>query len=160
MVLIPVLQHSQGLIVLTFKSMVLFETLKTMIPQVFTRRIITQENWRDPLMLVTNSHGESQSIGFGGAYKMESGYALGSVTQTMNNDYGVPGEHAESDTLIEMERDRFEFRTEVEITDSEWLRAVELNLGYADYKHSESGYETEDNVTEWHTHSTYSQGGV
>ena len=83
----------------------------------------------------------------------------GSVISNYNNDYGVPGEHAESDTLIEMERDRFEFRTEIEITDSEWLRAVELNLGYADYKHSESGYETEDNVTEWHTHSTYLKEG-
>ena len=89
---------------------------------------------------------------------MDSGYA-GFSYSNYNNDYGVPGEHAESDTLIEMERDRFEFRTEIEITDSEWLRAVELNLGYADYKHSESGYETEDNVTEWHTHSTYLKEG-
>ncbi|MDC0369491.1 TonB-dependent receptor [Opitutales bacterium] len=111
-----------------------------------------------PFNVVSNSHGESQSIGFGGAYKMESGYA-GFSYSNYNNDYGVPGEHAESDTLIEMERDRFEFRTEVEITDSEWLRAVELNLGYADYKHSESGYETEDNITEWHTHSTYLKEG-
>lgn len=115
-------------------------------------------NLEGPFNVVKNSHGESQSIGFGGAYKMESGYA-GFSYSNYNNDYGVPGEHAESDTLIEMERDRFEFRTEIEITDSEWLRAVELNLGYADYKHSESGYETEDNVTEWHTHSTYLKEG-
>ncbi|MDA7791252.1 TonB-dependent receptor [Opitutales bacterium] len=111
-----------------------------------------------PFNLVKNSHGESQSIGFGGSYKLDSGYT-GFSFSNYENDYGVPGEHAESDTLIEMERDRFEFRSEIEITDSEWLRAVELNLGYADYKHSESGYETEDNVTEWHTHSTYFKEG-
>jgi iron complex outermembrane receptor protein len=111
-----------------------------------------------PFNVVSNSHGESQSIGFGGSYKLDSGYT-GFSFSNYENDYGVPGEHAESDTLIEMERDRFEFRSEIEITDSEWLRAVELNLGYADYKHSESGYETEDNVTEWHTHSTFLKEG-
>ena len=111
-----------------------------------------------PFNAVSNSHGESQSVGFGGSYKLGSGYTGFSYSNYIN-DYGVPGEHAESDTLIEMERDRFEFRTEIEVADSEWLRAVELNLGYADYKHSESGYETEDNITEWHTHSTYLKEG-
>ena len=57
------------------------------------------------------------------------------------NDYGVPGEHAESDTLIEMESDRFEFRTEIDVSDSDWLTGIDLNFGYGDYKHSESGWE-------------------
>ena len=96
-----------------------------------------------PFNKVENSHGVHSSIGFGGSYMLDSGYA-GLSFSRFNNDYGVPGEHAESDTLIEMESDRFEFRSELEITDSEWLTGVELNFGYGDYKHSESGFETEN----------------
>ena len=111
-----------------------------------------------PFTTVKNSHGVNSSIGFGGSYMLDSGYA-GLSFSRYDNDYGVPGEHAESDTLIEMESDRFEFRSELEITDSDWLTGVELNFGYGDYKHSESGYETENNVTEWHTHATYLREG-
>ena len=111
-----------------------------------------------PFQKVENSHSKTSSIGFGGSYMLDSGYA-GLSFSSYSNDYGVPGEHAESDTLIEMESDRFEFRSEIEITDSDWLTGIELNFGYGDYKHSESGYETENNVTEWHTHSTYLREG-
>lgn len=111
-----------------------------------------------PFQKVENSHSDSASIGFGGSYMLDSGYA-GFSFSNYQNDYGVPGEHAESDTLIEMESDRFEFRSEIEITDSDWLTGIELNFGYGDYKHSESGFETENNVTEWHTHATYLREG-
>ena len=60
-----------------------------------------------PLTKVANSHGESESIGFGGSYKLDSGYA-GFSFSNYENEYGVPGEHAELDTDIEMESDRFE----------------------------------------------------
>tara|TARA_B100001057_G_scaffold365823_1_gene368990 strand:- start:1752 stop:3836 length:2085 start_codon:yes stop_codon:yes gene_type:complete len=112
-----------------------------------------------PFTTVKNSHGVNSSIGFGGSYMLDSGYA-GLSFSRYDNDYGVPGEHAESDTLIEMESDRFEFRSEIEVTGSDWLTGVELNFGYGDYKHSESGYETENNVTEWHTHATYLREGM
>jgi iron complex outermembrane receptor protein len=58
-----------------------------------------------------------------------------------------------------MESDRFEFRTEIEISDSDLLTGIDLNFGYGDYQHSESGYESEDNETEWHTHATYLREG-
>jgi iron complex outermembrane recepter protein len=111
-----------------------------------------------PFNTVKNSHGVNSLIGFGGSYMLDSGYA-GLSFSRYDNDYGVPGEHAASDTLIEMESDRFEFRSEIEVTGSDWLTSIELNFGYGDYKHSESGYETESNVTEWHTHSTYLREG-
>ena len=118
-----------------------------------------------PFNTVKNSHGVNSSIGFGGSYMLDSGYA-GLSFSRYDNDYGVPGEHAESDTLIEMESDRFEFRSELEITDSEWFTGVELNFGYGDYKHSESGYEAGTDTImgtpddEWHTHSTYLREGL
>ena len=111
-----------------------------------------------PFQKVANSHSDSSSIGFGGSYMLDSGYAGLSFTR-YENDYGVPGEHAESDTLIEMESDRFEFRSEIEINDSDWLTGVELNFGYGDYKHSESGWEDEGTGPEWHTHATYLREG-
>ena len=111
-----------------------------------------------PFQKVGNSQSESKSIGFGGAYQLDAGYA-GLSFSNYENEYGVPGEHAENDTLIEMESDRFEFRTEIEMADSEWLRAIKLNLGYSDYKHSESGFEDEGAGLEWHTHSTYLKEG-
>jgi iron complex outermembrane receptor protein len=111
-----------------------------------------------PFNKVKNSHGVSSSVGLGGSYLLDSGFA-GFSFSSYENDYGVPGEHAESDTLIEMENDRFEFRSEIEVSDSDWLTGIDLNIGYGDYKHSESGYETENNVTEWHTHSTYLREG-
>ena len=111
-----------------------------------------------PFGNVKNSHGVSSSVGLGGSYILDSGFA-GFNFSSYNNDYGVPGEHAESDTLIEMKNDRFEFRSEIEISDSGWLTGVDLNIGYGDYQHSESGYETENNVSEWHTHSTYFREG-
>ena len=113
---------------------------------------------KGPYDLVKNSHSESSSIGFGGSYMLDSGYA-GFSFSSYENDYGVPGEHAESDTLIEMESDRFEFRSEIEISDSGWLTGIDLNIGYGDYKHSESGYEDEGSGPEWHTHTTYLREG-
>jgi len=114
-------------------------------------------NTEGPFNKVSNSQGESESIGFGGSYKLDSGYA-GFSFSNYENEYGVPGEHAELDTRIEMETDRFEFRTEIEISDSEWLTGIDLNLGYSDYKHSEIGKE-EPTDTEVETHSTYLREG-
>ena len=76
---------------------------------------------------VENSHGDSSSFGFGGSYMLDSGYA-GFSFSNYQNDYGVPGEHAESDTLIEMESDRFEFRTEIDVSDSDWLTGIDLKF--------------------------------
>ena len=104
--------------------------------------------------IVENSHSDSESIGFGASYMLDSGFA-GFSFSSYENDYGVPGEHAESDTLIEMESDRFEFRTEIEISDSEWLTGMDLNIGYGDYQHSESGWEGGN----WDTHQTYLREG-
>ena len=112
-----------------------------------------------PFSTVENSHSVSSSVGFGGSYMLDSGYA-GFSFSNFQNDYGVPGEHAESDTLIEMESDRFEFRTEIDVSDSDWLNGIELNFGYGDYKHSESGWEDEGTGPEWHTHSTYLREGI
>ena len=104
------------------------------------------------LLIVENSHSDSSSVGFGASYILDSGY-VGFSFSNYQNDYGVPGEHAESDTLIEMESDRFEFRTEIDISDSDWLTGIDLNVGYGDYKHSESGFEEENehDDDEWHT---------
>ena len=116
---------------------------------------MTQEG---PFNTVKNSHGVSSSIGFGASYMLDSGFA-GFSLSSFENDYGVPGEHAEGDTLIEMESDRFEFRSEIDIANSDLLTGIDLNFGFGDYQHSESGYETENNVTEWHTHATYLREG-
>jgi len=116
---------------------------------------VTQEG---PFNTVENSHGVSSSIGFGASYMLDSGFA-GFSLSSFENDYGVPGEHAEVDTLIEMESDRFEFRSEIDIANSDLLTGIDLNFGFGDYQHSESGYETENNVTEWHTHATYLREG-
>jgi iron complex outermembrane receptor protein len=111
-----------------------------------------------PFNSVANSHSTSSSVGFGGSYLLDSGY-VGFSFSNYHNDYGVPGEHAGSDTLIEMESDRFEFRTEIDVSDSDWLTGIELNIGYGDYKHSESGWEDEGAGPEWHTHATYLREG-
>ncbi len=111
-----------------------------------------------PFNKVKNSHGVSSSVGFGGSYLLDSGFA-GFSFSSYENDYGVPGEHAVNETLIEMENDRFEFRSEIEVSDSDWLTGIDLNIGYGDYKHSESGYEDEGSGPEWHTHATYLREG-
>ena len=111
-----------------------------------------------PFNSVANSHSDSTSFGFGASYMLDSGFAGFSIS-SYENDYGVPGEHAESDTLIEMESDRFEFRSEIDISNSDLLTGIDLNIGYGDYQHSESGYEEEGGVTEWHTHVTYLREG-
>ena len=109
--------------------------------------------------IVENSHSDSTNFGFGASYMIDSGY-IGFSLSSNENDYGVPGEHAESDTLIEMESDRLEFRSEIEISNSDFLTGIDLNLGYGDYMHSESGYETENGVEEFHTHATYIRKGL
>ncbi|MDG1354730.1 MAG: TonB-dependent receptor plug domain-containing protein, partial [Opitutales bacterium] len=114
-------------------------------------------NTEGPFNKVANSQGESESIGFGGSYKLDSGYA-GFSFSNYENVYGVPGEHAELDTRIEMESDRFEFRSEIDVTDSVWLTGIDFNLGYSDYKHSEIGKE-EATDPEVDTHSTYLREG-
>jgi iron complex outermembrane receptor protein len=109
-----------------------------------------------PFNTVANSYGDSSTIGFGGSYMLDSGYA-GLSFSRHENTYGVPGEHAENLTYIEMESDRFEFRSEIEVSGSEWLNSIELNFGYGDYKHSEIGYE--DGVPPFETHATYLRKG-
>jgi iron complex outermembrane receptor protein len=103
---------------------------------------------------VENSYSESSSVGLGGSYMLDSGYA-GVSFSSYENTYGVPGEHAANLTRIEMESDRFEFRTELGISDSSWLTGIDLNFGYGDYKHSEIGLE--GGVFE--AHSTYLREG-
>ena len=117
---------------------------------------VTQEG---PFNTVKNSHSDSTTLGFGASYMLDSGF-VGFSLSSYVNDYGVPGEHAESDTLIEMESDRFEFRSEIEFSDSDWLTGIDLNFGYGDYMHSESGWEDHNGTDEWHTHSTYLREGL
>ena len=112
---------------------------------------------KGPFNSVKNSHSDSTTLGFGASYMLDSGF-VGFSLSSHENDYGVPGEHAESDTLIEMESDRFEFRTEIDVSDSDWLNGIELNFGYGDYKHSESGKE-DPSDEEVHTHATYLREG-
>ena len=52
---------------------------------------------KGPFDVVKNSHGDSSSFGLGGSYMLDSGFA-GFSFSNYQNDYGVPGEHAESDT--------------------------------------------------------------
>ena len=87
---------------------------------------------------VLNSKGDSSSYGFGGARHWEGGFAGISFSQ-YDNTYGIPGGHASSETRLEMESNRLEARSEFEITGSDWLRGVQLNFGYGDYKHVEIG---------------------
>ena len=114
---------------------------------------------KGPFTKVENSHSDSSILGFGASYMLDSGF-VGFSLSSYENDYGVPGEHAESDTLIEMESDRFEFRTEINVSDSDWLTGIDLNIGYGDYSHSESGWEDHNGTAEWHTHSTYLREGI
>jgi iron complex outermembrane receptor protein len=53
-----------------------------------------------PFNTVANSYGDSSTIGFGGSYMLDSGYA-GLSFSRHENTYGVPGEHAENLTYIE-----------------------------------------------------------
>ncbi len=110
-----------------------------------------------PFNKVKNSHGVSSSVGLGGSYLLDSGFA-GFSFSSYENTYGVPGEHAALDTRIEMESDRFEFRSELEISDSSWLTGIDFSIGYGDYKHSEIGKE-ELTDRELETHSTYLREG-
>jgi iron complex outermembrane receptor protein len=116
---------------------------------------VTQEG---PFNSVKNSHSDSTTLGFGASYMLDSGF-VGFSLSSYENNYGVPGEHAASDTLIEMESDRFEFRTEIEISDSDLLTGIDLNFGYGDYQHSESGWEDHGGDREFHTHATYLREG-
>jgi len=109
-----------------------------------------------PFNKVENSYGDSSTFGFGGSYMLDSGYA-GLSFSRYENTYGVPGEHADNRTYIEMESDRFEFRSEIEVSGSEWLNSIELNFGYSDYKHSEIGYE--NGAPPFETHSTFLRKG-
>ena len=86
---------------------------------------------------VENSYGESETVGFGGTRFWKGGYA-GFSFSNYENTYGVPGEEG---AKIELESDRLEIRSELEVNDSDWLTGVELNFGYGDYLHSESHIE-------------------
>ena len=110
-----------------------------------------------PFNTVKNSYGDSTTIGFGGSYMLDSGFA-GLSFSRYENTYGVPGEHAALDTRIEMESDRFEFRSEIEVAGSDWLNGIQLNFGYGDYKHSEIGKEKPSDTT-LETHATYLREG-
>jgi hypothetical protein len=68
-------------------------------------------------------------------YVGKSGYAGLSFSSVTRMTYGVPGEHAERDTRIELESDRFEVRSEMEVTGSDWLTGIELSFGFGDYTH-------------------------
>ena len=57
-----------------------------------------------------------------------------------------------------MESDRFEFRSEIEIADSDWLQTIELNFAYGDYEHSEIGME--EGALPFETHSTFLREGT
>ena len=85
---------------------------------------------------------------------MDNGYA-GMSFSRFDSSYNIPGEHADSKSRIEAKRDRFEFRSEIEIADSDWLQSIDLNIGYGDYEHSEIGLEN----GAFETHATYLREG-
>ena len=103
---------------------------------------------------VKNSMGDRSSIGFGGSRIMDNGYA-GLSFSRFDSSYNIPGEHADSKSRIEAKRDRFEFRSEIEIADSDLLQSIDLNIAYGDYELSEIGLES--GVFE--THATYLREG-
>ena len=105
---------------------------------------------------VLNSRGESHSYGLGGSYLWDGGYAGLSFSQ-MENVYGVPGAHAPNETRVELETDRFEARSEIEVFDSDWLRGIELNFGYGDYRHDEIGKIV---AGTFKTHSSFLRDGI
>ena len=120
---------------------------------------LEKEYWEydSPSGKIKNSMGERSNFGFGGSHIMKNGYAGFSFSR-YDNTYNIPGEHAENKSRIEMENDRFEVRSEIEVADSNWLKSIELNFGHGDYKHSEIGLE--DGEEGFHTHSTYLREGV
>ena len=103
---------------------------------------------------VKNSMGDRSSIGFGGSRIMDNGYA-GLSFSRYDSSYNIPGEHADSKSRIEAKRDRFEFRSEIQIAGSDWLQAVDVNIGYGDYEHSEIGL----HGGAFETHSTFLREG-
>jgi len=115
------------------------------------------DNYDSPVGKIANSMGESHSYGLGGSRIWDNGYA-GMSFSTLENVYGVPGEHADLETRIEMESDRFQARSEFDVTGSDFLKSVQLTLGYGDYLHNEIGKEDE-NATETETHSTFIRDG-
>ena len=120
---------------------------------------LEKEYWDydSPSGKIKNSMGDRSIFGFGASHIMKNGYAGFSFSQ-YENSYNIPGgEHAEKKSRIEMENDRFEVRSEIEIADSDWLKSIELHLGFGDYEHSEIGLE--DGEEGFHTHSTYLREG-
>ncbi len=90
---------------------------------------------------------------------LDSGFA-GFSLSSFENDYGVPGEHAEGDTLIEMESDRFEFRSEIEYRKLGLVNRNRFELRLSEITNTAKVVmKTENNVTEWHTHATYLREG-
>ncbi len=116
------------------------------------------DNYDSPLGKIANSMGESHSYGLGGSRLWENGYA-GMSFSTFENVYGIPGEHADLETRIELESDRFEARSEFDVTGSDFLKSVQLTLGYGDYLHKEIGKE-DVNATETETHATFLRDGI
>lgn len=114
------------------------------------------DDYESPIGKVANSRGESHSHGLGGSYLLDGGYVGFSFSQ-MENVYGVPGAHASNETRVELETDRFEARSEIEVLDSDWLRGIELNLGYGDYRHDEIG---KNAAGIFHTHSSFLRDGI
>ncbi|MDG1139627.1 MAG: TonB-dependent receptor [Opitutales bacterium] len=112
---------------------------------------------KGPFTKVENSHSDSTTLGFGASYMLDSGF-VGFSLSSYENNYGVPGEHADLDMRIEMESDRFQFRSQIEFSDSDWLSGIDFNIGYGDYKHSEIGKE-DPSDEELHTHATYLREG-
>ena len=119
-----------------------------------------KEYWEydSPNGKIKNSMGDSSLIGFGGSHIMKNGY-VGLGYSRYETSYNIPGgEHAENKSRIEMENDRFEVRSELEIVDSNWLKSIDLNFGHGDYQHSEIGME--EGALPFETHSTYLREGA
>ena len=114
------------------------------------------DDYESPIGKIVNSRGESHSYGLGGSYLWDGGYAGLSFSQ-MENVYGVPGPHASNETRVELESDRFEVRSEIEVLDSDWLRGIELNFGYGDYRHDEIGKIV---AGTFKTHSSFLRDGI
>ena len=97
------------------------------------------DHGNESLEIVSNTHSNVETFGFGGSYNTDNGFT-GLSFSTYSSNYGVPNHE---NSIISIERKKVSLQSKYDL-DRGYFDSLSINFVHGDYSHTEGGTHHED----------------